>query len=162
METVILILREEYRSNSIFSCCWKTESGSRTLFSKKVMGNLNQNPATVSGFRICPQSTAVFQISDEFKSLPDDVVGSTVVHVDDETHPATVMLQIGIVKSLFFRITHGGIHSRRGFQGEFLHQLFQQNPFYFVILWISFTPAQGLMQGECLNRPTKNGTNGWG
>jgi len=48
------------------------------------------------------------------------------------------------------------------FRGKFLRQLFQQNPFYFVILWISFTPAQGLMQGECLNRPTKNGTNRWG
>jgi len=45
--------------------------------------------------------------------------------------------------------------SGRGFQGKFLHQLFQQNPFYFVIEWITFTPAQGLMQGECLNRPTK-------
>ena len=41
------------------------------------------------------------------------------------------------------------------FRGSFCINFFLQNPFYFVIEWITFTPAQVLMQGECLNRPTK-------
>ena len=75
-------------------------------FRKESVRDLYQYPGPVSRLRIAAHGTAVTQPLKDFNALLDRSVTLLPLNVTDEPHPATVMFESRIVKSLFFRKAH--------------------------------------------------------
>jgi hypothetical protein len=65
------------------------------------MGNLKKDSGPISGIHLSPGCPAVRQIFQDGQRLPDDLMGFAAFNVDHKTDSAGVMLETGIIQSLF-------------------------------------------------------------
>ena len=68
---------------------------------KETVRHLNQDTGTISSIWLTAAGTAMIQINQYLKCLPDYLVGFLPLYIDNKTDAARVMLELRIVEALF-------------------------------------------------------------
>ena len=93
-------------------------------FGEKLMRHLDENAGAVTGVGFAAGGATVIEIREHLKGVGDDLVRFAALHIDDEADAAGVMLEGGVVKSLFTG-THRGravvVEGIRGGGGVVVH-----------------------------------------
>jgi len=89
------------------------------------MGDLKEDPRSVSGFHIPADGAAVFQVAQGTDGLPDDLMGFSAVDLGDESYTAGVVLVAGIVEGCAVLGGGGpGLAVPHVLDRPFMHKLF--------------------------------------
>ena len=88
------ILREEELGDTIFSLLSDLDSQFFTFFFEKLMGDLQEDTYTVSGFSFCIFSCTMFQIFYDFQSILYSSVAFDTFAVDDRSDTTVIMLKL--------------------------------------------------------------------
>jgi hypothetical protein len=75
------------------------------------VGHLQQDARAVAGVRLGPARAAVLEVAQHLERLLDDGVRFFALDVDHKAHPARIMLEAWVIKSLFRR--RAGLRPRR-------------------------------------------------
>ena len=70
---------------------------------QKGVGHLHQDAGAVAGVGFAAARSTVVEVDEDFKGLADDLVGFFPFDIDQESHPAGVVLEGGVVETLFRR-----------------------------------------------------------
>ena len=72
----------------------------RALAAEERVGHLNEDAGAVAGVRLAPARPAVEEVLQHRQRLIDDPVGFVACDVHHKTHPATIVLVVGVVQPL--------------------------------------------------------------
>ena len=71
------------------------------------MRDLDGDAGAVARLRVAAASAAMGQVDQDFDAFADDFVGLLTVQVNDEPHPAGVVLIAGVVQALLDLVESG-------------------------------------------------------
>ena len=106
------IAREEDEPGAVLALGRQLEPEPRGLAAEEPIGHLDQDARAVARVRLAAARAAVQQVDEHLQRLLDDRVRPLAFDVDDEPHPARVMLERGIVQTLSWRqsfLWHTGV-----------------------------------------------------
>src|SRR2546426_1984231 len=100
---LISIGRQENHADAILSGFRQTNSQTLTCVLKKSVRDLEQDTSPIARILLAATRAAVIQIFQDGQRLLDDLAGFIALDIDHEADAARVVLEFGIIKSLFRR-----------------------------------------------------------
>src|SRR6185437_15427194 len=90
--------REEHHPYTVGARLRQRKTQRRAFAHIEIVRNLDQDAGAVAGKRIAAAGAAMGQIDEDLDALPDDFVRLLTLEIDNEAHPAGVMLITRVVE----------------------------------------------------------------
>src|SRR5690606_20343025 len=102
----LLLARKEHHPHAIFSSSRQLKSQPLALFSKKIMGYLQQNPGAIAGLWIAPPTTTMLHILEHRQCVREDFIRTRSVYARNTSDTTGVMFQFWSVQAALGFLIH--------------------------------------------------------
>ena len=96
----LVVLREEQHGHAIVALCRQNLAALLSLFTEKVMRNLEQDASAVAGVLLESRAAAVLQVDQNGQSVVQNLVMALAVDIGKRTDAACIVVEFGAIKAL--------------------------------------------------------------
>ena len=96
----LLVLREEQHGHAIVALCRQNLATLLSLFTEKVMRNLEQDAGAVAGVLLESRAAAVLQVDQNGQCVVQDLVMALAVDIGKRADAACIVVEFGAIKAL--------------------------------------------------------------
>ena len=96
----LLVLREEQHGHAIVALCRQNLATLLSLFTEKVMRNLEQDTSAVAGVLLESGATAVLQVDQNGQCIVQNLVMALTVDIGKRADAACIVVEFGAIKAL--------------------------------------------------------------
>ena len=96
----LVVLREEQHGHAIVALCRQNLAALLSLFTEKVMRNLEQDASAVAGVLLESRATAVLQVDQNGQCVVQDLVMALTVDIGKRADATCIVVEFGAIKAL--------------------------------------------------------------
>ena len=96
----LVVLREEQHGHAIVALCRQNLAALLSLFTEKVMRNLEQDASAVAGVLLESRATAVLQVDQNGQRIVQNLVMALTVDIGKRADATCIMVEFGAIKAL--------------------------------------------------------------
>ena len=96
----LVVLREEQHGHAIVALCRQNLTALLSLFTEKVMRNLEQDASAVAGVLLESRATAVLQVNQNGQCVVQDLVMALAVDIGKRADATCIVVEFGAIKAL--------------------------------------------------------------
>ena len=96
----LVVLREEQHGHAIVALCRQNLAALLSLFTEKVMRNLEQDASAVAGVLLESRATAVLQVDQNGQRIVQNLVMALTVDIGKRADATCIVVEFGAIKAL--------------------------------------------------------------
>ena len=96
----LVVLREEQHGHAIVALCRQNLAALLSLFTEKVMRNLEQDASAVAGVLLESRATAVLQVDQNGQRVVQNLVMALTVDIGERADATCIVVEFGAIKAL--------------------------------------------------------------